>query len=96
MGSNTRRHDQRAYKECGEATHNEVRSELERIIETGILTQGDDSRLKTSLQDRIDIFNAAVVVFKFFLPLQFEGLGVKFWGALKQLLDVSWPFWGAE
>ncbi|KAJ3579507.1 hypothetical protein NPX13_g1054 [Xylaria arbuscula] len=87
----TRRNDQRAYNECPEATPDEIRGELQRLsVDKGVLRFDEGSSLRLALRDRIDTFNAAVVVFTYFLPLRFVGPRVgKFWGSLKLLLDVS-------
>lgn len=87
----TRRNDQRAYNECPEATPDEIREELQRLsVDKGALRYDEGSPLRLALRDRIDTFNAAVVVFTYFLPLRFVGPSVgKFWGSLKLLLDVS-------
>lgn len=91
MRRRTRRGDQRAYNECPEATPGEIRAELERLaVENKILELDEGSGLRNALQDRIDTFNSAVVLFTYFLPLQFVGPGTgKLWGSLKLLLDVS-------
>ncbi|KAI1359945.1 hypothetical protein F5Y08DRAFT_344171 [Xylaria arbuscula] len=89
----TRRNDQRAYNECPEATPDEIRGELQRQgVDKGVLRFDEGSSLRLALRDRIDTFNAAVVVFTYFLPLRFVGPGVgNFWGSLKLLLDRPWP-----
>jgi len=87
----TRVRDQRAYRECASGTRDEVRLRLEQL-------KGDDSfynetSLKTEIDDRIDIFNAAELLFGLFLPLEASGLTTgKFWGALERLFDVSFDF----
>lgn len=41
-------------------------------------------------EERIDIFNAADIIFRFFLPLGYDGPTVKkFWGAVRILVQVS-------
>ncbi|KAI3336240.1 hypothetical protein F4824DRAFT_462651 [Ustulina deusta] len=89
----TRKTDQRAYTECPEATPEEIRAELERLpVEKHLLELDEGSGLRLALRDRIDAFNAAVVVFTYFLPLQFVGPSIgKVWGSLKLLLDRPWP-----
>jgi len=90
LRENTRTRDQLAYTECPEATHEELRSILTHLaIERKILDMDDSAKVRVALEDRIDIFNAAIIIFEYFLPLQFSGPTVgKFWGSLKVLLDV--------
>ncbi|KAI1174860.1 hypothetical protein F4777DRAFT_368813 [Nemania sp. FL0916] len=89
----TRRNDQRAYIECPEASPDEIRADLERlIVEQNFLALDDRSELRGALRDRIDTFNFAIVVFTCFLPLQFVGPSTrKVWGSLKLLLGRPWP-----
>ncbi len=45
---------------------------------------------KQEYEDRIDILNAADVVFRFFLPAVYEGPTVqKYWGAIRDLVEVG-------
>ncbi|KAI0437042.1 hypothetical protein F4803DRAFT_556393 [Xylaria telfairii] len=89
MRRRTRRSDQRAYNECPEATPGEIRAELERLaVEKNLLELDERSELRLALQDRIDVFNSAIVIFTYFLPLHFVGPSTgKLWGSLKLLLD---------
>lgn len=86
----TRAKDRRAYTECSETTYDEVRLMLQHLVVDRKLSEmKEGSALRMAVEDRIDIFNAAVIIFRYFLPLQFSGPTVKkFWGGLKVLLDV--------
>lgn len=92
MQKETRSVDQRAYNECPMATYDEIRAELERLsMEKNIKELDKESWIRMALEDRIGVFNAAVVIFTYFLPLQFVGPSTgKVWGSLKLLIDVGY------
>jgi len=47
---------------------------------------------KMYYEERVDIINAAEVVFAFFLPSDYQGpTAEKFWGAIRFLIEVSMP-----
>jgi hypothetical protein len=79
---------QKAYENCKDSTRERVHFLLE--IEAG---QEDTDRTEEARQyfeDRIDIFNAADIVFRFFFPGDFIAPTVrKFWGAILAMTAVS-------
>jgi hypothetical protein len=87
----TRVKDRRAYRECSETTYDEVRLMLQHlVVDRKLAEMKEGSALRMAVEDRIDILNVAVIIFRYFLPLQFSGPTVKmFWGGLKVLLDVG-------
>ncbi|KAF3762955.1 putative Mg2+ transporter [Cryphonectria parasitica EP155] len=79
--------DRRAYTACPDATRSEVYAFLE---SQGVeLSKSDDSQRvwQRDYEAKLDIFNAADVVFKFFFPLGVEAPTIsKFWGALQIII----------
>lgn len=87
MRQRTRSKDKRSYLEFVVASQDEIRTSLQNVSQCPL---GDQEALQSALENRIDIFNAALVVVEFFLPLSFSVTIVrKFWGGLKMLPDVS-------
>lgn len=79
--------DRKAYQNCPEATRLDALTSLEEQLEKS----KKSPQSKREFDDRVDIVNAAEIIFRFFLPLQFEGPTVgKFWGAIHRLIRVSW------
>lgn len=87
LRNETNASDRKAYQNCPEATRLEVLTSLEEQLERS----RKSSQSKREFDDRVDVVNAAEVIFRFFLPLHFEGPTVgKFWGAIYRLIKVSW------
>jgi len=81
--------DKRAYQDCQRATRIACFTYLN---EQGNSTEKFKRRprMRRDYEDRIDILNAAEVVYRFFLPLDFDGpTARKFWGAINLLIQVS-------
>jgi hypothetical protein len=79
------RPDRHAYKVCPEATRLDALAYLEE--QSTLLKRS--AYLKREFEDRVDIFNAADIVFHFFLPLGAAGPTVgKFWGAVRRVIQV--------
>lgn len=81
--------DRRAYQDSQVATRPSC---FRYLREQGGLTEEfkKQPRMKQDYEDRIDIVNAADIVYRFFLPLGFDGPTVrKFWGAINLLVQVS-------
>lgn len=81
--------DKRVYQDCPSAT---------RLSCCAYLSEWNDApekfkkrpRMRKNFEDRIDILNAAELVYRFFLPQDFDGPTVKkFWGAINVLIQVS-------
>jgi len=86
LSNDTKQLDQRTYRACPEATRLNALTYLEQQY-TAVQK---NNRLKRDFEDRVDVFNAAERVFRFFLPLDFVGPTVpKFWGAIHRLVQVS-------
>lgn len=86
LGNETNRLDRQAYKNCPEAT----RSAALTYLEEQAAAVKKNSHLKRHFEDRVDVFNAAEVVFRFFLPLDSGGPTVgKYWGAVHRIVQVS-------
>jgi hypothetical protein len=78
----------RVYQNCPESDRNAV---YQILVLQGAEVERFQKRpqLKKDWEDRIDVFNAADVLFRFFLPSRFQGpTAGKFWGALSELLRV--------
>lgn len=89
LKSSTSFSDKRAYQDCQRATRISC---FEYLTDQGDATEQFKRRPKVrrDYEDRIDILNAAEVVYRFFLPLEFDGPTVrKFWGAINLLIQVS-------
>ncbi|RYO78437.1 hypothetical protein DL766_001500 [Monosporascus sp. MC13-8B] len=84
--------DRRAYDACPEATRDEICAHLEKEgIELSKRTDVQRGRQR-DYEARLDIFNAADVVFKFFFPPNVEVPTVrKFWGALRVIITDGRP-----
>lgn len=80
--------ERKAYKTCKSATRIECYEYL-----TGLAGRVEDNRSDTvrrAYQEKVDIFNAADIIYSFFIPLKFNGPMVdKFWGALRALIEVG-------
>jgi hypothetical protein len=86
LSTETNRFDQQAYHNCPEATHLTALTYLEEQA----AAVKKNSQLKREFEDRVDVLNAAEIVFRFFLPLESGGPTVaKFWGAINRLVQVS-------
>ncbi|KAK1998636.1 hypothetical protein LX36DRAFT_575892 [Colletotrichum falcatum] len=82
--------DRRSYLEAQMSTRNEVYLYLEQLG-TGINSTPKTWK-KQEYEDRIDIFNAADSLFRFFLPPLFDGPTTdRFWGAVMNLVRMSPP-----
>lgn len=87
LSSKARPSDRNAYQACPEATRLET---IEYLQQHRTWTEaGKDKRQKQRMSDRIDIYNACELIFRFFMPLEFSGPTVgKFWGAVHRLVQV--------
>lgn len=81
--------DKKAYQDCEESTRSALFDYLEKQgAEIEKLKNASSKR--HGYEERIDIFNAADVVFRFFLPPDVEAPTVKrYWGAVSTLIQVS-------
>ncbi|KAK0381418.1 hypothetical protein CLIM01_01279 [Colletotrichum limetticola] len=82
--------DRRAYLEAEMSTRNEV---FEYLEQQGAQIQ-DTKKLwkKQDYDERVDIFNAADSLFRFFLPPLFDGPTTeRFWGAVMNLVRIPQP-----
>jgi len=83
-----------AYRNCPGTPHSMVFSLLEeegRAVAASMLKDAKKEERKGKMfERRVDIFNAAEAIFRFFLPLASEDpIALKFWGAIYRLLLVS-------
>ncbi|KAF4455091.1 hypothetical protein F53441_2530 [Fusarium austroafricanum] len=80
--------DRKAYKTCKEATRKEC---YDYLAELASRVEDDESdSLRRAYEEKIDIFNAADIVFSFFLPLSFDGPMVgRFWGAIRTMIELT-------
>jgi hypothetical protein len=80
--------ERKAYKACKSATRTECYEYL-----TGLAGRVEDDgsdTIRRAYQEKIDIFNAADIVYSFFIPLNFNGPMVnKFWGAVRAIIEVG-------
>jgi hypothetical protein len=85
LRNDANRHDRHAYQICPGAT----RLDALTYLEEQSLAVKKNSHLKRDFDDRVDVFNAADIVFRFFLPLEHVGPTVeKFWGAIRRIVQV--------
>jgi len=83
--------DQRLYKSCGGDTYEALHTMLEKEgLEAAEDPEGR-SRTPVDFGKRVDIFNMADIIFRFFIPPHREDLPTvkRFWGAIKYLVRVS-------
>jgi hypothetical protein len=86
LTNETKAQDRKAYQSCAEGTRLAALRYLEEQTDVG----KKKSSLKRDFEDRVDIFNAADIVFRFFLPMESDGPTVgKYWGAIHRLVQVS-------
>ena len=84
--------DAKAYKACGRSSRSSIRLFLEekgRELEDVKSDRGEGytNVIQHRFEDLIDIFNAAETIFRFFLPVDFEGPTVgKYWGVIKSII----------
>ncbi|OHE98990.1 hypothetical protein CORC01_05680 [Colletotrichum orchidophilum] len=79
--------DRRAYLEAEMSTRNEVYEYLEQ--QGARMQDTKKSWRKQDYEERVDIFNAADSLFRFFLPPLFDGPTTeRFWGAVMNLVTV--------
>ncbi|EFQ35288.1 uncharacterized protein GLRG_10432 [Colletotrichum graminicola M1.001] len=82
--------DRRSYLEGETSTRNEVHLYLEQLATD--MHSTPTTWKKQEYEDRIDIFNAADSLFRFFLPPLFDGPTTdRFWGAVMNLVRISPP-----
>ncbi|OHW93088.1 Mg2+ transporter [Colletotrichum incanum] len=82
--------DRRAYLEAETSTRNEVYLYLEQL--GADMQSTKKAWKKQDYEERIDIFNAADSLFRFFLPPLFDGPTTeRFWGAVMNLVRMSPP-----
>ncbi|KAK1985651.1 hypothetical protein LZ30DRAFT_583814 [Colletotrichum cereale] len=82
--------DRRSYLEAETSTRNEVYLYLEQLGTD--MHSTPKAWKKHEYEDRIDIFNAADSLFRFFLPPLFDGPTTeRFWGAVMSLVRMSPP-----
>ncbi|GKT54745.1 Mg2+ transporter [Colletotrichum tofieldiae] len=82
--------DRRAYLETETSTRNEVYLYLEQL--GADMQSAKKAWRKQDYEERIDIFNAADSLFRFFLPPLFDGPTTeRFWGAVMNLVRMSPP-----
>jgi hypothetical protein len=79
------RPDRRAYQACPQAT----RLECLAYLEQHPVPASGNARLRRGFEDRVDVYNAAEMILRFFLPLDATGPTIgKFWGAVRRIVEV--------
>ena len=89
LRSGTTFSDKKAYQDCKESPR---ASSFEYLEEQGkaIETAKNKTQRKYEYEERIDILNAADVVFRLFLPGTHSGpTTAKYWGAIRNLVEVK-------
>ncbi|KAM5356047.1 hypothetical protein ACJ41O_002693 [Fusarium nematophilum] len=80
--------NRKAYKSCRGATRKECYGYMKSLADGVEKSASDDVR--RSYEVKIDIFNAADVIYTFFLPIAFEDpTSSKFWGAVRSMIELS-------
>jgi hypothetical protein len=91
LGSTTMR-ERRAYHMCPPSSRQLIHAYLEDRGQERDSSADDKPKKKQDYEDRVDVYNAAELVFRFFLPWRFDKdaptVG-KFWGAVQCLVGVS-------
>jgi hypothetical protein len=81
-----------AYKECKWSARKIVHAYLENRVQEINLLSEEKQKKKQEHEIRVDLYNAADILFHFFLPWRFDKdaptIG-KFWGAVQSLVEVS-------
>ncbi|GKU19279.1 unnamed protein product [Fusarium langsethiae] len=79
--------ERKAYKSCKLATRAEC---YEYLTELSIRVEDDGSdTIRRAYQEKVDIFNAADIIYSFFIPLKFNGPMIdNFWGAVRALIEL--------
>lgn len=82
----------KAYKACRDSTAQKVHAYLEkRGKDFDNVAEGDDER-RNGWAAGVDLYNAAEIVFSFFLPKRLSGDAPtvrKFWGAIESIIEVG-------
>ncbi|KAB5551293.1 hypothetical protein GE09DRAFT_168424 [Coniochaeta sp. 2T2.1] len=85
LNKDTSRPDRQVYQSCFEST----REACLKYLEQQAAMAKKNSSQKRYFENRVDVLNAAEIVFRFFLPLQSDGPTVtKFWGAIYRLVQM--------
>ena len=80
--------NRKAYKCSNESTRSETYNYLAGL-NSRVEENGQDA-VRRAYEERIDIFNAADILYRLFLPKEFDDpTSRKFWGAVKELVMVS-------
>ena len=83
----TSRIDRQVYQSCYESS----RAACLKYLEQQAVAAKKNPSSKRYFENRVDILNAAEIVFRLYLPLQSDGPTVKkFWGAIYRLVQVSY------
>jgi hypothetical protein len=89
LNSATTFSDRRDYRDCPTRSRFAAYGLLkEQGVELG--TAGKRAYGQQRYENRVDLFNAVDMIFRFFLPPTFEGPTIgKFWGAMDRIVEVS-------
>ncbi|KAM0564102.1 hypothetical protein ACHAPJ_000311 [Fusarium lateritium] len=88
LTSETTYSDRKAYKFCKTATRKECYDYLAGLAD-GVEDDGSDD-VRRAYEEKIDIFNAADVIYTSFLPMDFTcSMADKFWGAVRTIIELS-------
>lgn len=82
--------DQLSYRACPRATRQGVYDTLAK--DTASITDAfwKDDKVRKTYETKVELVNAADLLFRFFLPSRFKGPTVgKYWGALDRVLKVG-------
>ncbi|KAI8725082.1 hypothetical protein NCS52_00078400 [Fusarium sp. LHS14.1] len=80
--------NRKIYASCKQSTKMECYLYLNGLADR-VEAQGSD-QVRRAYEEKIDIFNAADVIYNFFLPADFEGpMAGKFWGAVRTIIELS-------
>ncbi|KAF4448955.1 hypothetical protein FALBO_16728 [Fusarium albosuccineum] len=79
--------NRKAYKCCEVSTRTECYAYLTSLADR-VEEDGSD-KMRRTYEEKIDIFNAADIMYAFFLPMEFEGpMSGKFWGAVRKMIHL--------
>lgn len=77
-----------AYKNCKPGTRKECHAYLDSLA--SIVEADGTDNVRRAYEEKIDIFNTTETLYRFFLPRDFEDpTSGKFWGAIRNMLEVS-------
>ncbi|KAH8667063.1 hypothetical protein BX600DRAFT_497735 [Xylariales sp. PMI_506] len=92
LGGSTAMAERRVYNSCQWSTRARVHAYLQTRGQSDEVTGDDQTEARRDYEERVDIYNAADIIYRFFLPWRFDPEAptvVKYWGAIQDLVEVA-------